>query len=96
MVESNKPLVVITGVTGFIGSYTLELFLNEMGETHNIRVTVRDKTNDKKMEPLRAHFGSRLDQVEFVNADLLDDASLDKAIEGATYVIHTASPVELR
>jgi dihydroflavonol-4-reductase len=28
-----------------------------------------------------------------VDADLLDAAALDKAIEGATYVVHTASPV---
>ena len=31
--------------------------------------------------------------MEIVHADLLDDPSIDKAIEGATYVIHTANPV---
>ena len=44
------------------------------------------------MAPLREAFG---DQVEFVEADLLDEASLFKAIEGSTYVVHTASPAPI-
>lgn len=32
-------------------------------------------------------------QIEFVNADLLDTQSIINACEGATYLIHTASPV---
>ena len=39
--------------------------------------------------------GERLELVEFVNAELTDDASMDAAIKGAKYVIHTASPVVL-
>ena len=37
--------------------------------------------------------GERLKLVEFVNADLTDDSSIDAAIKGSKYVIHTASPV---
>ena len=44
------------------------------------------------MQPLRETFG---DQVEFVEADLLDEDSLMKAIEGSTYVVHTASPAPI-
>jgi uncharacterized protein YbjT (DUF2867 family) len=54
MVESSsKPVVVITGVTGFLGSQVLNEFLN--GEGHGkfeIRATVRDKTNLVKLKPL--------------------------------------------
>jgi dihydroflavonol-4-reductase len=41
---------------------------------------------------LKDAYGPLFEKLELVNADLNDEASLDKAIEGATYVIHTASP----
>ena len=44
------------------------------------------------MGPLREAFG---DQVEFVEADLLDEESLFRAIDGSTYVVHTASPAPI-
>ena len=38
-------------------------------------------------------FGQELyDQLELVEADLLDEESIHRAIEGCTYVVHTASP----
>ena len=53
MVETNsKPVITITGVTGFIGSCVLEYFLRECGDSYQIRATVRDKDNYKKMQPL--------------------------------------------
>ena len=53
MVETNsKPIITITGVTGFIGSRVLEYFLHECGDQYHIRATVRDKSNTKKMQPL--------------------------------------------
>ena len=33
-----------------------------------------------------------MNRIEFVEADLLDSESLDRAIEGCDYVIHVASP----
>ena len=32
------------------------------------------------------------DQIELVEADLLDDESVSQALQGSTYVQHTASP----
>ena len=54
MVEANeKPLLLITGVTGYVGSQVLNEFLTGEGkETYKIRATVRDKNNTKKMKPL--------------------------------------------
>lgn len=62
-----------------------------------MRATVRDKTNTKKLEPIRKLIGNDklLAQVEFVNADLLNSQSIIDACEGATYLVHTASPVVL-
>ena len=38
--------------------------------------------------------GDHFDNIELVEADLLDKDTMSKAIEGASYVAHTASPVE--
>lgn len=55
---------------------------------------VRDKDNEMKMGPLYEHFTKeQLDKVDFVSANLNDEEEIEKAIEGSTYVIHTASPV---
>jgi nucleoside-diphosphate-sugar epimerase len=44
---------------------------------------------------LKKAFGEHFDQLELVEADLLDDASISKAVEGAHCVVHTASPFSL-
>ena len=92
MVESHeaKPLVTITGVTGYLGSTIAHDFLKD--GNYRVRGTVRDKTIDKKINPLKIGFGEYFNQIELVEANLDDAESLNKAVEGATYVVHTASP----
>ena len=48
---SDRPLVCITGATGYLGSTICQLFLSE--GTWNVRGTVRDKDNDRKMNYLK-------------------------------------------
>lgn len=91
---STKPIVVITGVTGFLGSHVLEQFLRD--GTYAVRGTVRDKNSEEKIAPLKTALGHLFNSVTLVNADLLDANSLDQAIAGADYVVHTASPVTLK
>ena len=56
MVEANaKPLVTITGVTGFLGSTTAKLFLED--GNYRIRGTVRDTNNAAKIDPLKKTLG---------------------------------------
>jgi nucleoside-diphosphate-sugar epimerase len=86
--------VLITGISGFIGSQVCNYFLKDGGYT--VRGTVRDKNNEEKIAPLKKAFGDDFDKIELRNADLLDADSLDKAIEGATYVVHTASPFHFK
>ena len=93
MVESTKAKVVITGITGFLGSHVCDVFLKDGG--FKVRGTVRDKTNEKKIAPIRKAFGENFDQLELFEADLLKPETLDAAIEGMTYVVHTASPFPL-
>lgn len=94
MVESRKPTVVITGVSGYLGSHVALVFLKDGG--YNVVGTVRDTKNPKKIEPLQKAFGDHFAQLTLVEADLNDEKSIFKAIEGAEYVVHTASPFPLK
>ena len=42
---------------------------------------------------MKAAYGELFKSLEIVNADLLDAETINNAINGATYVVHTASPV---
>ena len=96
MTETTSEVVLITGITGYLGAATLLEFLQKAPQ-FTYRGTVRDKTNEKKLKPVRDGIGADLfSKVELANADLLDPASLDKAIAGATYVVHTASPFHFK
>jgi len=86
-----KPIVTITGISGYIGSEVTALFLRDGG--YRVRGTVRDKNNAAKIDPLKAAFGDELfAQLELVEADLMNEESLVTAIAGSTYVVHVASP----
>lgn len=45
------------------------------------------------MDPIKKALNFFLDDVEFVNMDLNNQEMIDKALIGADFVIHTASPV---
>lgn len=93
MVES-KPTVVITGISGYIGLHILKVFLED--GSFRVRGTVRSKTEQKLM-PIKLALGDALfSQLEIVEADLLKADSLTKAIEGCTYVVHSASPCVIK
>ncbi len=94
MVESTKKKVVITGITGFLGSHVCDQFLKD--GSFIVRGTIRDKNNEKKLEPLRKAFGENFDKLELAEADLLKAETLDEAIKGCDYVVHTASPFPLK
>jgi len=90
--EKDNPKVCITGTSGYLGSWVLKKFMDCQDPKFDIRGTVRDPSNKEKIQPLQESLGEEFDNVELVAADLTDAASVDKAIEGCDYVIHTASP----
>lgn len=90
MENSRKPLLLITGINGYIGAWTT-LKAVESGE-YRVRGTVRNKDDVKKMAALKEALGDAYDEIEFVNADLTNKESLKKAAEGVDYVLHMASP----
>ena len=88
-----KESVLITGVSGYVGSQVCLTFL-KIGE-YKVRGTVRSVNKPEKIEPLKKAFGAHFEQLELVEADLCDEASIIKAAEGCTYIVHTASPFPL-
>ena len=79
--------IVITGATGFIGSYILRYFYNQ-GYT-NIHATKRASSS---MDML----GTISDKIQWVEADILDIPNLTPLIEGAALVIHAAAMVSFQ
>ena len=47
------------------------------------------------MEPLLSAFDGYLDNMEFVEADLLNEKSIIAACANSEYIVHTASPVNM-
>jgi nucleoside-diphosphate-sugar epimerase len=70
----SKPIVTITGISGYVGSQVCLHFL-KCGQ-FKVRGTVRSKTNTIKIQPLKDAFGELFDEIELVEADLLNENSL--------------------
>ena len=74
----------VTGATGFVGGHVARA-LAERGD--RVRVTFRDRGRLERLEAL---------DVEPVRADVLDRASLRRAMRGCELVFHTAGFVGTR
>lgn len=76
-------LHLVTGATGFTGSYLLRYLLHK-GE--RVRALKRPNSSNYLVNDLQKN-------VEWVEADMLDIYSLDDALEGVTHVYHCAGMV---
>ncbi len=77
--------VLLTGGSGFLGSYVAEQ-LDALG--HTVRALVRPKSDKSALEKLR--------HVEFAPGSVEDRASLDAAVGGIDAVVHVAGLVKAR
>lgn len=77
--------VLVTGGSGFVGSYTVAALL-EAG--HRPRLLVRDPGRTTKV---LAEVGVGADLVEFYPGDMLDKGAVDQALDGCDAVIHAAA-----
>ena len=91
--ESSKETILITGITGYIGSAIGKVFLDMGGDRYNYKAAVRNISNPARLDPLRLAYGDNFNKVNFVEADLSNKESLIKAIEGCQYIIHVANPI---
>ncbi|KAE8213094.1 hypothetical protein CF327_g3338 [Tilletia walkeri] len=85
-------LVVITGITGFVAVHVLKSTL-AAPEGYRVRGTLR--TLSKKEGILNLLSEADRSRVEFVEVTDTASSELTQALEGATYVLHTASPYQI-
>ena len=88
--QSSAKKILITGVSGFLGSNCAKAFLDS---GYIVRGTVRSVNNPAKIDPLREAFGPAFERLELVEADLMNEESLARAAEGVDFICHTASPI---
>ena len=83
--------VLLTGISGYIGQHCAAALLNQGFEVVG---TVRSQA---KVEDTRSAIAAvaPVENLTFVEADLLSDEGWDAAVSGCTYVMHVASPFVL-
>lgn len=90
MKNNNEQLVLVTGGSGFIA---IHIILQLLRKGFSVRTTIR---NANKIEIIKEELINNgitdLSKLSFVEADLAADKNWSKAVAGATYVIHVASP----
>ena len=77
---NNKPVALVTGATGFIGSHLVSKLHNE---GYAVRVYSR--------QACRRNTRLRVDPEDWISAELSDEDELASACEGVDVVFHTAS-----
>jgi len=81
--------ILVTGATGYVASNIIKLLLER---DYKVRGTVRSLANKKKYDFLYKLAPEKNDNLEFVEADLLDSKKWPAAVDGVEYVLHVASP----
>jgi len=83
--------VLVTGGSGFVGSYCI---LQLLAAGHAVRTTVRSLQREAAVRGTLAGAGAKLDdRLAFVAADLERDDGWADAVAGCDYVLHVASPM---
>jgi nucleoside-diphosphate-sugar epimerase len=90
MGTTSKPLVLITGATGHIGSCTLAVALEN---AYRARVSSRNLASAHKLKDLPS-IKPHIEDVDFVEVpDLLAPGAFDQAVKDVDYILHLASPI---
>lgn len=82
--------VLVTGVSGFIGSHIAARLL---GKGYEVRGTVRDIAKGKRIVQALAESGVDTSRLELVAANLGADAGWAEAVKDCRYIQHIASPL---
>jgi nucleoside-diphosphate-sugar epimerase len=82
---SDKPIVVVTGASGFLATHVIKKLIERGYPT---RGTVRNLSDKDKVGALKELFPT----LELFEAELTKEGSFDDVMKDATYVVHVASP----
>jgi nucleoside-diphosphate-sugar epimerase len=93
MPSPSDCLVVVTGASGFIAMHCIRQLLDH---GYRVRGTVRSIDKVAALRRTLGRAASGTERLTFAVADLSGDAGWHEAMRGATYVLHTASPLPLR
>lgn len=88
--EQHKETVLVTGGSGFVGSYCI---LQLLAEGYEVKTTIR--TLNKKedvISQLKKGGAKDFSRLTFVEGDLTKDDNWDEAVRNCTFVLHVASP----
>jgi nucleoside-diphosphate-sugar epimerase len=86
-------LVLVTGGTGFVGAHCVVQLLDA---GYRVRTSLRSLARADDVRALVRAGGADPAGLEFAQADLLHDDGWRAAAEGASYVLHVASPFPVR
>ena len=81
--------VLVTGGSGFLGGWCVAELLRR---GHRVRTTVRDQSREPEVRAMLAPEAEAGDRLSVLEADLLEDAGWDEAVQGCDYILHVASP----
>jgi len=84
----SQPLVLVTGVSGFLGSHVVDQLLKD---GYRVRGTARTAKVAAVQEAFSSQPGG--DRVEIVGIDDIISGDFTKALEGVSGVLHLASPL---
>ncbi|KAG9449692.1 hypothetical protein H6P81_009657 [Aristolochia fimbriata] len=87
---SRKGAVVVTGASGFVGSWLLHTLLCR---GYTVRATLRDPCNLKKTAHLWEIPGAK-ERLTLWKAHLSEEGSFQEAIDGTIGVFHVATPMD--
>lgn len=89
MPSKNKK-VLVTGITGFIGSHIAIQLLNA---GYYVRGTMRNLERKESILGILKANAKNVDNIEFVRGELTVQEDWDTAVKGMDYVMHVASPL---
>jgi nucleoside-diphosphate-sugar epimerase len=90
MSTSPKPTVLVTGGSGFLGSWCVVYLLNE---GYTVKTTLRSIAKKQEvLDALKVGGITDVSKVSFIEAELTSDAGWEEAVKDCTYVLHVASP----
>jgi nucleoside-diphosphate-sugar epimerase len=92
--STNSPdLVTVTGASGFVALHCIAELL---AKGYRVRGTLRDLTKQETVYQALGGSPEIRGKLSFVAADLMQDDGWDQAMQGARFVLHTASPLPKR
>jgi len=87
---SNQEMVLVTGGSGFIGSWCV---IGLLQQGYRVRTTVRNLVREREVRAALGKAVDAQDRLSFYATDLMSDLGWDEATSGCDYVLHVASPL---